>query len=358
MMAIVKSMLKQRITCVLLFPWMIVSITSCATSSDVPGPAKYAQLTSANLPSSKRGTDTEIELGKMLFFDLRLSSDKTLSCAICHDQEYGFADGLPLAKGLGGTILPRHTPHLYNLAWSTSFFWDGRSTTLEEQALQVILGPDEFNMSEQEVEARLKAIPFYVEAFQRTYPGSGVQISNVLKAIASFVRTLVAKDAPFDRYLAGDKSALTPAAVQGMNLFFGKVNCVRCHQGPHFTDNKFHNTGVSGKDPGRSKLDRTGEFITKPYPFFHTQRAFKTPGLRNVALTAPYMHNGSEKSLMEVLKFYNEGGRERASYGLSFDIKPLGLKNEELEYIVAFLESLTSPVKVDQPKMAVNPSPR
>ncbi len=329
---------------------LISILIGCASTGAVPGAAKRAALHVGDYPGQSRASEEEVALGKMLFFDARLSTDKSLSCATCHDPAQGFGDARPLARGLNGKELKRHTPHLYNLAWGSTFFWDGRATSLEEQALDVIRGPDEFNISPAELEARLSAVPYYAGKFASLYP-DGVRTENVAKAIAAFERSLVSHNAPFDRYLGGNESAISEAAVLGMRIFYGKGNCSRCHSGPNFSDGKFHNTGVAGDDPGRSQMDRTGEFQTTPYPFFHTQRAFKTPGLRNIEMTSPYMHNGSEGSLEDVIEFYNAGGRDRESYGLSLDVRPLGLSKEEKAGLLAFLQSLSSPVLVVAPKL-------
>ena len=300
-------------------------------------------------PGSRGVSPAEVELGKILFFDRRLSSNDSMTCVSCHSPQLGFGDGERLSKGVSGNRTRRHAPSLFNLAWSKTFFWDGRATSLEEQLLGPLSNPDELNMPMDALVVKLKGVPFYVQAFERVYPGSGLTRKNIARAIAAFERTLVAGGSPLDRYVRGDEGALSPSAVRGMKLFFGRAVCSTCHSGANFTDGKFHNTGVPGEDAGRSELDRVGEFQTRPYPFFQTQRAFKTPGLRNVALSAPYMHNGSEATLRDVVSFYNQGGKAKQSYGLSLDIHPLGLSAQEMADLVAFLESLTSPLDVRPP---------
>jgi cytochrome c peroxidase len=230
-----------------------------------------------------------------------------------------------------------------------TFFWDGRATSLEEQVLGPLGSPDELNMPVDVLASKLRAVPAYVLAFEQAYPGSGLTARNVQGALAAFVRSLVSGGSPFDRALAGEEGALGPEARRGMDLFYGRAACSTCHSGPHLSDGKFHNTGVPGDDRGRAAFDRVGEFQMRPYPFFQTQKAFKTPGLRNVALTAPYMHDGSEPSLEEVVRFYNRGGKERESYGLAPDIRPLDLGDQQIADLVAFLESLTSKVEVARP---------
>jgi cytochrome c peroxidase len=301
-------------------------------------------------PGGRPPSVAEIDLGRQLFYDPRLSSNGHVSCATCHQPERGFADGEPLsASGVSGARLKRHTPHLFNLAWSRTFFWDGRSTSLESQALEPIRNPDEMGLPGNAAAARLQEIPAYGERFSRIYRDSGVTMKNIGRALAAFERTLVATDAPFDRFEAGDRAAMPERAVRGRQLFFGRAKCSTCHSGPHFTDGQFHNTGVISDDPGRAAFDRVGEFQMRPYPFFQMRQAFKTPSLRNVALTAPYQHNGSEPTLAAVVRFYNQGGRDDRSYGKALDIRPLHLSEPELDDLVAFLGALTSPVVVQRP---------
>jgi cytochrome c peroxidase len=292
-----------------------------------------------------------IELGRALFFDTRLSSTNTVACATCHRPDRGLSDGQRFSVGVAGTPMKRHTPHLYNLAWARSLLWDGRASSLEEQALQPIRNPEEMGLPGDLAAKKLAAIPQYEAMFTRAFPKSGVTMKNIATAIAAFVRTLVARNAPVDRYDAGDESALAKAAVRGQDLFFGRAHCATCHSGPNFTDGLFHNTGVIGDDVGRAAFDRVGEFQMRPYPFFQMRRAFKTPGLRNVALTAPYQHDGSEASLKEVVRFYNLGGRDPRSYGKALDIRALNLTDAQLDDLVAFLEALTS---VDSTPAGIN----
>jgi cytochrome c peroxidase len=303
------------------------------------------RVTAASI-EPKHGSPAEIALGNDLFFEPRLSSTDTVSCSTCHRPETGFADGQRFSVGVAGTPLKRHTPHLYNLAWSRVFFWDGRASSLEEQALAPIRNAEEMGLPGDTAAVKLRAIPHYAATFHEVYPKSGVTMANIAKALAAFERTLVSKDSPVDRYAAGDTTALGEAAVRGRGLFFGRANCSTCHSGPNFTDGLFHNTGVMGEDVGRAAFDRVGEFQMRPYPFFQMRRAFKTPGLRNVALTAPYQHDGSEATLEEVVSFYNKGGRDPQSYGKSLDIRPLNLTDGDVKDIVAFLEGLTAPVDI------------
>jgi cytochrome c peroxidase len=286
----------------------------------------------------------EVALGKTLFFDTRLSSNDQMSCATCHEPERGFTDGKRFSTGTTGTVLSRHTPHLFNLAENTSFFRDGRATSLQEQARMVIENPDELDNDLGALTSTLSSLPYYRDAFEFVYPGRGVEPNTITRAIASFVASIRADDTPFDRFAAGDATALDEAAKRGKDIFFGSASCVECHSGPDFSDDRFHNTGVLGEDRGRAALDRGGDFADRPYPFFQTHKAFKTPGLKNVALTAPYFHDGSEQTLEDVVRFYNDGGREYISAATSPEIRPLGLSDREIGDIVAFLRALTAPV--------------
>jgi len=299
-------------------------------------------------PGGRPPAPALVDLGRELFFETRLSSTDTVACATCHRPERGFSDGQRFSIGVGGTPLKRHTPHLYNLAWGRSFFWDGRASSLEEQALEPIRNPEEMGLAGDSAAKKLQTIPSYTKPFAAAFPKSGVTMKNIATALAAFERTLVSRNSPFDRHEAGETSALDESAVRGKALFYGRASCGTCHSGPNFTDGLFHNTGVIGDsgDIGRAAIDRVGEFQTRPYPFFQMRRAFKTPSLRNVSLTAPYQHDGSEASLADVVRFYNLGGRDPRSYGKSLDIRPLNLTDGDLDDLVAFLRALTSPVTV------------
>lgn len=291
-------------------------------------------------------TDKEslTSLGKTLFFDPLLSVDQSISCASCHKPEHGFADDRALSVGVTGEPLRRHTPHLFNLAQGSSFFWDGRARSLEEQALMPIQDPNEMGLDLRVLIKRLESHPEYPEAFFRAFSKAGISASKIAIAIAEFERSLVADSTPYDEYLAGNETALSESAKRGMALFFSKqTNCSKCHSGTNFTDGDFHNTGLLTEDLGRAAIDRVGNFKMRPYPFFHTQKAFKTPGLRNVFQTAPYMHNGAFESLEDVVRNYNQGSQDPESYGISLDIKPLGLSDPQVVDLVSFLEALTSP---------------
>lgn len=290
-------------------------------------------------PDDEPPSAKEVYLGKVLFFDKRLSSNNHLSCASCHNPDLGFGDGIALGRGTMGNTLGRNTPHIYNLAWNTTLFWDGRASSLEEQALGPIQAPGEMNMPLTQLLPRLKEVPYYVYTFAKVYPDSGLTAENIGRAIAAFERTIVSDNAPFDRYMKGVKTAMSPEAIRGMALFTGKANCVACHSGPNFTDESFHNIGLGGEDTGRAAI--VGDATLN--------RAFKTPGLRNALLTAPYMHDGSVATLEEVVRFYNAGGKHKN--GASDLIKPLHLAEAEVFDLVAFLGALTDPVVVTRPEI-------
>ena len=288
--------------------------------------------------------EARIALGKTLFFDPLLSVDQSISCASCHKPEHGFADDRALSIGVTGEPLRRHTPHLFNLAQGSSFFWDGRARSLEEQALMPIQDPLEMGLELHLLVKRLDGHQAYPNAFLQAFGKPGISASKIATAIAEFERSLVADATPYDLYLAGDESALSESATRGMELFFSKkTSCSKCHRGSNFTDGDFHNTGLLTEDLGRAEVDRVGNFRMRPYPFFHTQKAFKTPSLRNVFKTAPYMHNGVFESLEDVVRNYNQGSQDPESYGISLDIKPLGLSDPQVVDLVSFLEALTSP---------------
>lgn len=282
-------------------------------------------------PEDNPITDEKVKLGRKLFFDPRLSKSNTMSCATCHDPAKGYSDGEAFSDGDNGELGPRTTPTIINLAWSEVFNWDGRASSLQEQAA----GPIE---TDHEMREDLDTLPQelreagYRRAFRKAFgPDSAITADNILKALATFERTLVSQNAPFDRYMEGDEDAMTPAQVRGMELFGGKANCTKCHSGPHFTDFGFHNIGVDTTDVGRY------EHLPLPTMKF----AFKTPTLRDVEHRAPYLHDGSEKTLREVMEFYNRGGNPSARETPNFDNEPLHLTDREIEDLVAFMKALS-----------------
>lgn len=276
------------------------------------------------------------ELGRLLFFDPILSKNQDMSCATCHNPSLGFSDGLQTAKGSDGTFLPRNTPTLWNVGYSTNLFWDGRAESLEEQMSVPLHAENEMAGNDAETIARLKAIPEYVQLFGTVFGGDSITIENVQSAIAAFERTLISNNSPFDKYAAGQFDALTAQQRRGLNLFrSAATRCFECHAAPTFGSDDFFVTGVPDleglpHDLGRAAIVGDGK-----------DGAFKAPTLRNVALTGPYMHNGAFATLEEVVWFYADGGGSQ--FGLEVDrhILPIELSAQEHEDLVAFLYALT-----------------
>lgn len=285
------------------------------------------------IPEDNPLTIEKIKLGRKLFFDERLSVDGTVSCASCHNPLLGFADGRSVAVGIDGLEGPRSTPAIINRLFSQAQFWDGRAQSLEEQILGPIENPIEMNNRIENVVKTLNADESIKADFQNVF-GTDVTVEGLQKAIASFERILLSGESSFDKYMAGDKNALSESALDGFLLFKSKkVNCITCHKGPNFTDELFHNSGV-GMDSIKPDL---GRFVETKNDSDYGR--FKTPTLRDIARTSPYMHDGSLRSLREVVDFYDEGGIKNKN--LSIHIKPLNLTEEEKENLVEFMRSLT-----------------
>jgi len=281
-------------------------------------------------PQENQATPARIALGKMLFFDPRLSGSGTISCANCHNPGLGWSDGLPYAQGDGMRPLARRTLSIVNVAFNKSLMWDGRITSLEEQVWSPMLAPAEMHGAQRQILLTLKSIPGYVAAFDAAYPGDGITPETVGKAVASFERTVLSRDSPFDRWTAGEEHAISEDAKRGFALFSGKANCSACHQGGNFTDDGFHNLGL------KDSTD-LGRFGIVPVRIAHG--AFKTPTLRDVVLISPYMHNGTYRTLREVIEHYDRGGDDKSN--IDPNMKPLGLTAEEKQDLVEFLKSLT-----------------
>lgn len=294
-------------------------------------------------PKDNPSTPEKVALGKQLFFDPRLSGDNRMSCATCHLPDKAFGDGLARGKGHAGKTLTRNTPTVLNVGFYERYLWDGRAKSLEEQALGPIKSPDEMHQDLAELERELNAVPGYVVQFQKLF-GTEVAREGIAKSLAAFQRTLVTKPAPFDRYLAGDEAALSPEARHGLELFEGTAGCVRCHQGPLLSDNQFYRLGLASQDLGLGGVTDKKEDRGK----------FRTPSLRNIAQTGPYMHDGSKKTLTEVVEFYYRGVPSKGADGLPIDVQPLqGQSFSEIAALVAFLESLTG----EAPRVEAPPLP-
>lgn len=285
-------------------------------------------------PEDNPTAAAKVELGKRLYFDKRLSADGTISCAACHDPAKGWTDQAPVSAGIRGQKGGRSAPTVLNAAYMDVQFWDGRAKTLEDQAKGPIQNPIEMGSTHELTVKRLAGIKGYAPFFKAAFGDESVDIDRVAKAIAAFERTVLTGNSPFDRWQAGDKTAMSEAAARGFALFnsAGKANCAICHDGFNFSDSDFHNLGVGIK----AKKPDLGRFeVTKQEK---DTGAFKTPTLRNLADTAPYMHDGSEKTLKAVVEFYNKGGEKNPQ--LDGRIHPLRLTPAEVDDVVAFLDAL------------------
>ncbi len=329
------------------------------------------------VPDQNEITRQKVELGKRLFEDKRFSADGTVSCATCHKPERAFTDGIPIAKGIQGKLGVRNTPTVVNAAYYTSQFWDGRAKDLEEQAKGPFTNPVEHGLKDfGPILAVCSSDPYYKTMFKKVFgvPPTAITIDHVTAAIAAFERTIVSGNSPFDRYLyQGDEQAISQAAKRGLEIYRTKGRCQDCHtigqNSAIFTDNKFHNLGVgfSLVEPRLfeivEELKRARKEGRRPDPKLVDERViselgrfavtldiqdigrFKTPTLRNIAVTAPYMHDGSLETLEEVIELYDQGGEDNPM--LDSGIRPLNLTDQEKADLVEFLKSLTSPEYAD-----------
>lgn len=283
------------------------------------------------IPIDNPMTSAKVRLGKRLFFDKRLSKDRSLSCASCHDPAHGFSNALAVAEGISGRKGSRNVPTVVNRIYGRAQFWDGRTETLEAQVLGPLFNPDEMAMDKQLLLQRLKVDVGYQKLFSEAFGDPKPTVEGVSKAIACFERTLVSGASDFDRYeWEGMTTALNESAKRGLALFRGKARCSTCHIGTNFTDEKFHNLGIGQMDTGRAAVTGDPDDFGK----------FKTPTLRNIEQTPPYMHNGSLERLEDVIDFYDEGGIPNPN--LDAEIKPLELSDTEKDDLLAFLKSLTA----------------
>lgn len=329
------------------------------------------------IPADNPQTPEKIALGKSLFRDKRLSGDGTISCSSCHNPDMAFSDGQAVSQGINGSKSTRNSPTLLNAAYYTTQFWDGRRPSLEAQALDPFVNAVEHGLKDHTAVLEIvRSDAVYPTQFESAFgiDASDITIEHVTKGIASFERTLVSGDSPFDRYMyGGDQAALSPEAERGLRIFRSKAQCSLCHTiGPDyatFTDNKFHNLGVgfSEVEPRMyqiinhfraavargetvdelvlqgtdvSQLGRVLVTITPTDLDTHAIGGFKTPTLRNIALTAPYMHDGSIQTLEEVVELYDRGNKDNLRLDPLF--KPLNLTEQEKSDLVAFMKSLTS----------------
>jgi cytochrome c peroxidase len=300
--------------------------------------------TAVPTPATNLNYAAKVSLGKQLYFDGRLSKNNAISCAFCHNPVAGFADPNQTSVGVGGKRGGRQASTVYNTAFNPFQFWDGRAGSLEEQAIGPIHNPIEMAETHENVVKKLSKIKGYLEQFQSAL-GTGVNIQGIGEAIAAYERTIISTNSAFDKFVLGDPKAMGDDAQRGMAVFKGKGRCILCHNDSNITDNQFHNTGVPQVGPMKEDLGR----------YYVTRRdadkgAFKTPTLRSIIETSPYMHDGVFKTLEEVVEFYDKGGT--ANPNLDPRIKPLGLAPQEKTDLIAFLKALTGePIPFEFPKL-------
>ena len=307
-----------------------VSLVGVSRTTTPPVPAQYraeAVRIEANWSAEQSA------LGKRLFKDRGLSRDRSIACVDCHDPQLAYTDGKARSVGIRGQVMRRNSPTLVNLALGRSQGWDGRTTNLEAFVLGPIQNPLVMDLPIEEAVRRVQADKSYRKAFQRVF-GGGPTRERLAMALAAYHRSIYSVDAPFDRYVAGDPQALTPEAQRGLALFVGKARCGECHSGSGFTDESYHTLGI-GDDPGRGTVTRSSADFG----------AFKTPSLREVGITAPYMHDGSLATLADVVDYYDRGGDPHPN--LDPRMRRLGLTDGEKAALVAFMESLTGTVLQD-----------
>jgi cytochrome c peroxidase len=297
---------------------------------------QYARPSTTPYPDDDPYSPAKEALGRRLFFDPLLSGSGQHSCATCHNPKLSFSDQLPLAIGDAGHAMAFRSPSLLDVAYIDRYGWSGKYPTLEKVVFAPITAAGNLNLTEQALIARLSATPSYVQAFAAIFPDRAIDRKNISQALATFVRTIHSSPAPFDRWILGDETAISPAAKRGFAIFNGTANCAQCHSGWSFTDGSFHDIGVGkGTDIGR------GAFFPSSVKLRY---AFKTPTLRNIAERAPYMHDGSVPTLDGVIALYDRGGIDRPSR--SELIHPLRLTGEEKADLLAFLKTLSGETHV------------
>lgn len=311
---------------------MAAPTVSAETQTDLAAlKAHYDRPEEIPFPATNPFSEAKAKLGSMLFFDPLLSGSGVRSCSSCHEPWMSWGDGLPRAIGENQKPLALRAPTLYDIAWVHPLGWDGKFRDLESVAFTPILGAGNMNQSEDKLIAALSAIPDYRTSFAAAFADGAINRHTIELALATFERTIVAKTAPFDRWIEGDESAIDAAAKRGFVLFNGKAGCAECHKGWNFTEGAFYDIGEAADDDiGR------GRIFTNSVKLKH---AFKTPTLRDVARRAPYMHDGSVPTLEAVIDLYDRGGIDRPSR--SELIKPLHLTAGEKADLVAFLKTLT-----------------
>jgi len=316
---------------------LVVVAVSIAIAADTPKtPPKSIAVPLGLLPiqwpKDNPYSPEKAELGRMLYYDVRLSADNSVSCGSCHAPAHAFTDGAAVSTGIKGQKGGRSAPTVINRAYSLAQFWDGRAATLEEQAVGPMANPIEMGNTHTAVVERLQAIAGYRPVFQKAFGTSQFTIDHVAKAIATFERTVLSGNSVFDRYKAGNQTAMTPRQIRGLDIYLNKAKCDQCHEGINFTTNAYHNIGI-GTDQPDPDVGRYG--VTKNDADWG---AFKTPTLRDIARTAPYMHDGSLRTLDEVVDYYDKGGIKNKN--LDEKLKPLNMTDQEKKDLVAFLQAL------------------
>ena len=348
-----------------------------AVVAEIPTPADLlamglGTLPPVTMPPDNRLNDAKIELGLYLYFDPRMSGNGEVSCASCHIPDLGWGDGGDLSLGYTNTLHWRNSQTIINAVYLQKLFWGGSSLSLEAQAKSAWTGNAAGNLDTSMAEERMRQIPLYVRLFEEAFGTEAPSFDDALRAVAAFESTITSRNVPFDRYLEGDADALSPEALQGLSLFVSRAGCIQCHSGPLLTDESFHALGVPNNpqfetDPQRQimlryKTSANGvpEEVYRSIDrdlglYFQTKQEadkgrFRTPPLREVGQTWPYMHNGVFFELDEVVRFYNEGGGDDPNK--SPLLEPLGLTDQEVAALVAFLESLTGDeIIVEAPEM-------
>lgn len=328
----------------------IVTLSGCANKDEskaVIDPEKLLQtlkndsplvpLGKVPIPADNPMTADVVKLGQMLFFDQRLSEANDRSCATCHDPQKGYGDDKATLEMINGKPGARNSPTIINAGYYTSNFWDGRAKSLEEQALGPIQNPNEMNQDLNQLVEELKAVEGYNEYFAAAFP-DGITSTNIAKSIAAFERQVVVDDTRFDQFMEGDTNALTQQELHGLDLFAGKAMCSTCHNGPNLSDNNFYNVGLESEDEGLYAITKKAGDMGK----------FRTAGLYGITHTAPYMHDGSLKSLEDVIDYYNNGGGEHRnkSFYLKNFMSPIGLTDSEKADLLAFLKVLGGEVPI------------
>ena len=310
-------------------PFALVCVNFAWGQPGVPTPQG---LLPVPWPAANPYSAAKVELGRLLYFDKRLSADNTVACASCHAPEKGFTDNQPVSSGIRGQKGGRSAPTTINRAYSLAQFWDGRAGTLEDQAKGPIENPIEMGETHANVVAKIGAIAGYRDLFQKSFGSPEVNIDKIAMAIATFERTLISGNSPYDQFKAGRKNAMNASQIRGLDVFLNKAKCDACHEGVNFSSNSYANLGVGSDQPnpdvGRMEVTKDDADWGR----------FKTPTLRDIARSGPYMHDGSLKTLEEVVEFYDKGGTPNRN--LDERLKKLNLTPEQKKDLVEFLKAL------------------